>query len=228
MIKCIIVDDEPLGGQLIASYADKVNHLEVLGTFTNPLEAHSFLQDNDIDLIFLDIQMPELSGVQLAKLIGDSTKVIFTTAYPQYAVEGFELKAIDYLVKPISLTRFLEAVSRMQLPEGDTTIEVGDKDYIFIKTEYRHQKVLLQDILFLKSMGDYVQVVTAAEKIMTLERMKTFENDLPQSQFVRVHRSYIVSIGKIDFIERNRIRIREEVIPLGTTYADAFWDIVNG
>lgn len=223
MIKCVIIDDEPLALSLLRSYAEKVEILDVRGAFTNPIEGLSFIQNNSIDLLFLDIQMPELSGTDVAKIVQDKCKVIFTTAYAEYAVQGFELKAVDYLVKPITLERFLDAVNRIQKDE-----ESGDENrtYIFVKTEYRHQKINYDDIQFFKGMGDYVQIVLAEEKIMTLEKMKYFEQELPNS-FIRVHKSYIVSIDKIEFVEKNRIRIKEEIIPIGAKYQEGFWKVVS-
>lgn len=223
MIKCVIIDDEPLALSLLRSYAEKVEILDVRGAFTNPIEGLSFIQNNSIDLLFLDIQMPELSGTDVAKIVQDKCKVIFTTAYAEYAVQGFELKAVDYLVKPITLERFLDAVNRIQKDE-----ESGDENrtYIFVKTEYRHQKINYDDIQFFKGMGDYVQIVLAEEKIMTLEKMKYFQQELPNS-FIRVHKSYIVSIDKIEFVEKNRIRIKEEIIPIGAKYQEGFWKVVS-
>jgi len=230
MISCVIVDDEPLAGQLLASYVGKIDDLELAGVFSNPIEAWSFLQKNKVDLLFLDIQMPELNGVQLAKLISAETSIIFTTAYPDYAVEGFELKALDYLVKPIRLQRFLESVNRFREIGKQHSDQKQEKQptYLFVKTEYRHQKINFEDILYLKGMGDYVSIFTRNGRILTLENMKSFESSLPATQFVRVHKSYLVSLDKIDFIERNRIKIEEELIPIGATYQEEFWKRLKG
>lgn len=229
MISCIIVDDEPLAVDLLKDYVTKLDHLELKGSFHNPLEALSYLQNESVDLIFLDIQMPELNGVQFGKIIGKKAKIIFTTAYPDYAVEGFELNAADYLVKPITLQRFIEAVNRIQeqSENNDTAVTKNQKDFLMVKTEYRRQKVNYDDILYFKGMGDYVSIVTEENKIMTLENMKSFMEKLPNDQFIRVHKSYIVSIHKIDFVERNRISINKELIPISATYLDAFWKIMD-
>ncbi|MEM6800943.1 MAG: LytTR family DNA-binding domain-containing protein [Bacteroidota bacterium] len=225
MINCLIVDDEPLATQLLSSYVSKIEDLNLLESFNNSFEAWTFLQKEEVDLVFLDIQMPELNGVQLARLLGDKTQVIFTTAYPDYAVEGFELKALDYLVKPINLQRFLQAVDRYREKNTEaTTVKGADSNsFIFVKTEYRHQKIDLKDILYLKGMGDYVSIYTESGRILTLENMKSFESRLAMEQFMRVHKSYLVAMDKIDFVEKNRIRIREELIPIGATYQEAFW-----
>lgn len=225
MIKCLIVDDEPLAIQLLTSYVDKMDQLELVGSFSNPIEALSFTQSNSVDLIFLDVQMPELNGVQFAKVIDKKSKIIFTTAYPDYAVEGFELNAIDYLVKPITLQRFIESINRVINSNKTTTNSTeseSKKDFMMVKTEHRLQKVNYADILYFKGMGDYVSIVTTNKRIMTLENMKSFAEKLPEN-FARVHKSYIVSIDKIKFIERNRIGIEEELIPISATYSDGFW-----
>ena len=226
MIKCIIVDDEPLAGQLLASYAEKVEHLEVLQVFHNPLEALSYLQNHEVDLIFLDVQMPELKGTQFAKIVSGKTGVIFTTAYPEHAVEGFELNAVDYLVKPINFQRFLTATTRYTKTQENVPIQQLDQkqNLIFVKTEHRLQKIKLSDIQYLKSLGDYVQVISATEKTMTLENMKSFEERLPSSNFLRVHRSYLIALDKINFVQNHKIKIMDEMIPLGKTYQEAFYN----
>ncbi len=220
MIKCVIIDDEPLALKLLASYAEKLGQLDILATFSNPLEALNFISNNKIDLIFMDIQMPELNGMKLARILPKTTSIVFTTAYPEYAVEGFEVRAIDYLVKPITLERFIKAVSNFE--NKAVKIQNTPLEYLFIKTEYRLQKVNLDDIFFLKGMGDYTLIETKQGKIMTLENMKSFEAKLASSQFMRVHKSYIVSIPRIEYIERNRIKIAKELIPIGASYLESF------
>ncbi|MEO0341461.1 MAG: LytTR family DNA-binding domain-containing protein, partial [Bacteroidota bacterium] len=203
MIKCLIIDDEPLAAQLLSSYAEKAEQLELLGTFSDPLKALGFIQLNAVDLIFLDIQMPELKGTQLAKIINPGISIIFTTAYPDYAVEGFELKALDYLVKPISFQRFLSAVQRVsteQKLEQTAASTTTTKDYLFVKTEHRLQRLSFSDILYFQGMGDYVRIYTESTNIMTLENLKSFEEKLPSDQFMRVHKSYLIALEKIDFL----------------------------
>ena len=217
MIRCVIIDDEPLAIKLLETYISKLDNLLLVSSHSNPLEGMSALKSEPVDLLFLDIQMPELSGVQLAKIIPDTTKIIFTTAYPEYAVEGFELKALDYLLKPISLLRFMQAVDRYkesQLPVGTGE----DTDFIFVKTEHRKMKIDLADILFLKGMGDYCQIFMKDNKVMTLEKLHSFESRLPTSLFKRVHKSYIISIKKIEYVEKNKIKIIDKLIPIGQTY----------
>lgn len=226
MIRCLIIDDEPLATKLIAAYIEKMDDLETAATFNNPLKALSFLQDNKVDLIFLDIQMPELSGIQLAKIIGEKTKIIFTTAYPDYAIDGFELNAVDYLVKPITLERFIKSINRVidqvQVnPDVQATKEQESTgDYIFVKTEYRHQKIKFDDILYFKGYGDYVAIYKKEEKILTLQNLKHFDQVLPSNKFMRIHKSYIIALEKIDFIEKNRVVIDKEYIPISSSYID--------
>ena len=227
MIRCIIVDDEPLSIELLSSYASKIDKLNLVQTFSNPLEALAYLQNNEVDLIFLDIQMPELSGIDFAKVVSKNASVIFITAYPEYAVKGFELNAVDYLMKPVTFQRYVESVDRItnnKQKAGDTT---DKRDYIMIKTEHRLQKVNLSDILYLKGMGDYVSIVLPTQKIMTLENMKSFQEKLSGYNFMRVHKSYIISIDKIEFIEKNRISIAEELIPISATYQGDFWNKID-
>ena len=227
MINCIIIDDEPLAVRLLESYVEKIAYLSMTASFNDPIQALGHLQNNHPDLIFLDIQMPQLNGIQFAKVIRNSSKIIFTTAYPDYAVDGFEIQALDYLIKPISFDRFLQAISRINI--SHTTTDSGpssDKDYIFVKTEYRLQMISLQNIIYLKGMGDYCAIYTSDKKIMTLENMKSFEKRLPTSNFIRVHKSYIVALNKIQFIEKNRIVIGKERIPIGASYERRFKDLL--
>ncbi len=223
MIKCLIIDDEPLAAKLIEAYIDKMDYLEVRAIFNNPLKALSYLQEEKVDLIFLDIQMPELTGIQLAKIIGDKTKVIFTTAYPDYAIDGFELNAVDYLVKPITLERFIKSVNRVvqqhveELSPREPATS-SSTDYIFVKTEYRHQKINFEDVRYFKGYGDYVAIYKQSEKILTLQNLKHFEQVLPTDKFMRIHKSYIIALDKIDYIEKNRVVIDKEYIPISNSY----------
>ena len=224
---CIIIDDEPLAVNLLESYVSKIENLKLLGTFNNPLDALKLLRETSVDLLFLDIQMPEITGVEFKKIINPEVKVIFTTAYSEYALESYDLNAVDYLLKPITFQRFLQAVEKVHTPTATTKIE-DTVDFIFVKTEYRHQKIMLSDILFMKGLSDYVAIQTKDQKILTLQNMKDFDQNLPHTRFMRVHKSYIVSLEHIEFIERNRIVIEGEYIPIGATYKDAFWKAING
>jgi DNA-binding LytR/AlgR family response regulator len=224
---CIIIDDEPLAINLLESYVSKIEELDLIGTYNNPLDALKLLREKTVDILFLDIQMPEITGVEFKKIINPDLKVIFTTAYSDYALESYDLNAVDYLLKPITFQRFLQALEKVKqkstVQNSDTSI-----DYIFVKTEYRHQKIFFSDILYLKGLSDYVAIQTKTGKVLTLQNMKDFEQSLPKQKFIRVHKSYIVNFEHIAFVERNRIVIEEEYIPIGSTYKEAFWKQIQG
>lgn len=230
-ISCVVVDDEPLALKLMADYVQKTAFLELKEQTADPLKAIELVQQGTVDLLFLDIQMPELTGFQLMKIIGHKSKVIITTAYPDYALDGYEFDVIDYLLKPVTFDRFLvaahkarerlitEPASPVQMPAHTTPAPAG---YIFVKTEYRIQKINLADILYMEGLRDYVAIYTTTEKILTLQSMKSFQEQLPDSNFMRVHKSYLVALDKIRFIERNRIVIGNNYIPIGETYLELF------
>ncbi len=238
MIRCLVVDDEPLALHILEDYISKMPFLELVKVTTNPIEALQLVQDGGIDLVFLDVQMPELTGIQFLRIANGKTKVILTTAYSQYALEGYELDVIDYLLKPIAFDRFFKSVQKAQAviqPTAKTelkqeTASQSDflSDFIFVKTEHKIQKVYLNDILFIEGLKDYISIFTPAERIITLQNMKKMEDALPEKHFIRVHKSYIVSINKIDSIERSRIFIGDKIIPVGDTYRDEFFKIVDG
>lgn len=217
-LKCIIVDDEPLAIEILEEYVKKVPWLELLATMESGLEAIAFLQGNNVDLAFLDIQMPEFTGIQTATLMRQSCKIIFTTAYNEYAVEGFELQATDYLLKPVSFERFLKAIQRLRQPETDVQPKTVTEDYIFVKTEYRIKKIHFDDILYIEGMKDYLRVVTASEKIMTLLSFSRLIPRLPTDRFLRVHKSYVVSLEAIDSLEKGKLKIGEAYIPVSDSY----------
>ncbi len=239
MIRCIIVDDEPLALHILEDYIQKVPFLQLIKATTNPIEALTLVQDGSIDLVFLDVQMPELTGIQFLKIANGKAKVILTTAYPQYALEGYELDVIDYLLKPIAFDRFFKSVQKAQTvlqpaakpaqPEPTQQLKQDFlSDFIFVKTEHKIQKVYLNDILFIEGLKDYISIFTTSERIITLQNMKKMEDALPARHFMRVHKSYIVSINKIDSIERSRIFMGDKVIPVGDTYRDEFYKIIDG
>ncbi len=230
MIKAVLLDDEPLALDLLESHISKTDGIEVVGAFTNPIEALQELEMLDPDVVFSDIQMPELSGVQFTKIIGSKTMVVFTTAYDQYALEGYDLNVVDYLLKPINLERFQKAVEKIKSRLEKSITNKPDKspDYIFVKSEYKTLKVNLADIHYIRGMADYVQIVTSNDKIMTLENLKHFEQTLPSDNFMRVHKSYIIAMDKIEFIERNRAVILSDYIPVSETYKKAFFERVGG
>jgi len=236
MIKCIIVDDKPLAIDVLKHHIEKVSFLELTFATTNPLEGLDKIIAGGIDLVFLDIQMPELTGLQFIKIIKGRCLVIFTTAYAEYAVEGFDNNAVDYLLKPISFERFYKAAEKAQFLSSALK-ETGNEQtnlapqkeitHIFVKTEYKLVRVNIADIVYIEGMQNYVTIYTANEKIITLQTMKKTEEQLPSSQFVRIHKSFIVAINKINSVERNRIHIADQSIALGETYRDTFYDAIN-
>src|ERR1700744_476585 len=226
MIRCLIVDDEPLALHILEDYIAKVPFLELVKATTNPIEALTMVQEGNIDLVFLDVQMPELTGIQFLKIANGKTKVILTTAYSQYALEGYELDVVDYLLKPIAFDRFFKAAQKAQgilqpaakpaaaepAPVAAQPQQDFSNDFIFVKSEYKIQKVYLNQILYIEGLKDYISIFTDSgerdtERIITLQNMKKMEETLPENHFVRVHKSYIVALSKIDSIERSRISI---------------------
>ncbi|BAO54883.1 LytR/AlgR family response regulator transcription factor [Nonlabens marinus] len=230
MIRCVLIDDEPLALELLEAHVSKTDAVQLLKSFTNPIEALQQLEQLQPDVIFSDIQMPELTGVQFSKIVGNKYPLIFTTAYDQYALEGYELDIVDYLLKPISLERFQKAIGKLTARTTAETLVIKSTtpDYIFVKSEYKTLKVNLADIHYIKGMADYVTLVLKDQKIHTLENLKHYEKILPSSQFMRVHKSYIIAMDKIEFIERNRAVILGDYIPVSDTYKKAFFDRVNG
>ena len=237
MIRCLVVDDEPLALHILEDYISKLPFLQLVKATTNPIEALTLVQNGAADLIFLDVQMPELTGIQFLKIANGKAKVILTTAYSQYALEGYELDVVDYLLKPIAFDRFYKAVQKVQsiLNPAVATLAAKEEpapkdlqnDFIFVKTEYKIQKVYLHDILFIEGLKDYISIYTPTERIITLQIMKKMEEALPEQHFVRVHKSYIVALNKIDSIERSRICIKDKVIPVGDTYRDHFFKLID-
>jgi two-component system LytT family response regulator len=226
-ITCIIIEDEPLALERTKSYASRIPYLNVIASFDNGITALAFLRSNPVDLIFLDIQMDELSGIQLLESVKITSEVIITTAFNEYALRGYDLNVIDYLLKPFTFERFIQAVDKVQsklLVKEQTTSE---KNFMFVKTEYRLQKILFKDVLFIEGMRDYRRIHTIDKRIMTLQTFKDFELQIPPAVICRVHKSFMVSIDKIESIERDRIRIKEELIPISETYKKTFFELIN-
>jgi two-component system LytT family response regulator len=236
MIRCIVVDDEPLAIDLLTDYISKIPFLELVKSYQNPIEALVAVQEGKADLVFLDVQMPELTGIQFLKIANGKCKVILTTAYQQYALEGYELNVVDYLLKPIAFERFYKAAEKAQNLFSNTTSLPTENvvspaklanDFIFVKTEYKIQKIYLNDILYIEGLKDYISIFTKTERIITLQSMKKMEETLPSPQFMRVHKSYIIAIDKIESIERSRITIGDKLIPVGDTYRDDFFKVID-
>ncbi|ANE49283.1 LytR/AlgR family response regulator transcription factor [Flavisolibacter tropicus] len=236
-LTCYIIDDEPLAQEILEDYIAKVSFLELKGSFMSPLEAASALKEYEPDLLFLDINMPDLDGLSFIPMLNPKPMIILTTAYDQYALKAFDLEVKDYLLKPFSFERFYKGVLRLYQeqslklqPEtkGPKPEPKSEQEYIFLKVGHRIQKVATGDILFVEGMKDYLRIHTKEEKIMTLLNFAKLEELLPPQDFVRVHRSFLVAIDKIDHIEKNRICIADQVIPISDTYADAFYNKLKG
>ena len=236
MIKAIIVDDEPLALDVLETYIDKMPELTLVAKCENAIEANEALKNNDVDLMFLDIQMPQITGVEFLKSLNNPPAVIFTTAYPDYAVEGFELNAVDYLLKPISLDRFMKAVNKVSDKIGDKGSDSGnvvemEGDFFFVKADKKLIKVDFDDIIYIEGLKDYVIIRQVAGRVITLQTMKSLEIKLPESTFKRVHRSYIVNIHKINAVVGNMLEVTEKGqtkhIPIGKNYREELLNIIN-
>jgi two-component system LytT family response regulator len=230
-IKCIVIDDEPLALSKLEGFIKKVPWLTLIRTFDNAVEAIGWLRENGSDLIFLDIQMEQLTGIQFIEATGTASRVIITSAYDQYAIRGFDLNVTDYLLKPFSFQRFLQAVNKVmeyhsQKPEGQKTISENDT-FIFVKTEYRFERIDINDILYIEGMKDYLRIICISKKIMTLQSFSKIEESLPANKFCRVHKSYIVAIDKIKSVERGVILIADKRIPVSNTYKESFFSKIK-
>jgi DNA-binding LytR/AlgR family response regulator len=240
MINAIIVDDEPLAQDVLETYIEKIPEITLLGKCNNAIEANEMLKKEDVDLMFLDIQMPQLTGIDFLKTLSKPPIVIFTTAYPNYAIEGFELNALDYLLKPISLDRFMKAVNKaieqieLQRKDSDTSQSSGQQDgtdFIFVKADKKLVKINYADIIYIEGLKDYVIIRMDGQRVITLQTMKSLEAKLPKNNFKRIHRSYIVNIDKIDAVIGNMIEVQEKNqakhLPIGKNYREELLAIVN-
>jgi DNA-binding LytR/AlgR family response regulator len=236
-LSCIIIDDEPLALGLMETYVKKTPFLNLVGKFENAIDAISTLENDPPQILFLDIQMPELNGLELSKIIKDKTKIVFTTAFQQYALDGFKVNALDYLLKPISYADFLQAANKalqwyeMAGNQGEKEVEKKEeqKRSIFVKSDYKLIQIDLDKITHIEGLKDYVKIFVEGETypILSLMSMKSLEEMLPKDRFIRVHRSYIVQPKKIKTIERNRIVFGKEYIPISDSYKEAFQDFLN-
>jgi len=230
----MVIDDEPLAIQLLANHISKVSFLELLGSFNNPMEGLISFNSNAVDLIFLDIQMAQLTGIQFMKLLQNRAQVIITSAYEQYAIDGFEHNVTDYLLKPISFERFYKAAEKaynLSNPahklERKQDLYPATGGYIFVKVETKMVRVELDDILYIEGLKNYVSIHTKTQRIITLQVMKQLEEILPANRFLRVHKSYIIALDKINSIERQEIYIGDRIIPIGITYQEQFFKMLE-
>lgn len=228
-LKCAIVDDEPLALNLLESYVQKTSFLELVGKYSSAVMAMKELPDKKIDLLFLDIQMPELNGLEFSKMVPANTRIVFTTAFGQYAIDGYKVNALDYLLKPISYVDFLQAANKalqwfelLQQPREE-------KESIFVKSEYKLVQIMLKDILYIEGLKDYIKIYeeNQAKPVLCLMSMKAMEEQLPPKRFIRVHRSYIVQKDKIRIIDRGRIVFGKTYIPISDSYKQAFQDFLD-
>lgn len=236
-IRCAIIDDEPLALGLLASYVKKTPSLELCGTYSSAIQAMEMLPNNPVDQLFLDIQMPELNGLEFSKMVPEKTRIVFTTAFEQYAIDGYRANALDYLLKPISYADFIEAVGKavewfnLKLKaEGEkTNTQTETPDYIYVKSDYKLIQISLDKILYIEGLKDYVKIYTedSPRPILSLISMKALEERLPEERFLRVHRSFIVQKQKIKVIDKGRIVFGKEYIPISETYKSMLQDYVN-
>jgi len=234
-LNCAIIEDEPLARNLMVEYVKKVPSLNLIEAFSNPLAALETLRSASIDILFLDVQMPEITGISLLKILKKRPLVVLTTAYSQYALEGYELDVADYLLKPITFERFLKSVDKItQRLESTPTVQQPAAEpshqspsFIFVKDGTKLVKVKLDEILYIEGLKDYVTIHTISQKIVTLQRLKTLEEQLPASQFIRIHNSYIVAPGAIDTIQKNEVQIKGTTLPIGDTYRKSFKEFIE-
>ncbi len=246
MIRCLAVDDEAYATKIIADYITKIPFLELVGTTTSAIEALTKVQQGNIELVFLDIQMPDLTGIQFLKLCGSKCKVILTTAYPEYALDGYEHDVLDYLLKPIAFDRFLKAAHKahaqimpvktasstipsVQNQENPNVQNAAANEYMFIKGESKNKflKVNYDDILYIEGLKNYVSLFTSGQRMVTYQTLRDLETQLPQPPFYRVHKSYIISVDKIRMVDGNQVYIGEQPIPIGETYRDGFLKVIR-
>ncbi len=232
-IRCAVIDDEPLALGLMSSYVKKTPFLELVGSYSSAIQAMNELPNHPADLLFLDIQMPELNGLDFSRMVPSQTRIVFTTAFDQYAIDGYRVNALDYLLKPISYPNFLQAAQKAQewfkLVEQGQQGAVEEIQSIFVKSEYKQVQVMLDDILYIEGLKDYIKIYEEGHEkpLLSLMSMKSMEEMLPSQRFMRVHRSYIVQKSKIRVVEHNRIVFGKTYIPVGDSYKDDFQAFLN-
>ena len=230
MINCILIDDEPLALQLLEDFVNKTPYLKLVGKFEEPLQALPLLKTTEVDLLFLDIKMPDITGIEFFKSLPTKPEVIFTTAYSEFAIDGFELKAMDYLLKPISFEKFLSACNRTkEYLELKNNKSVKSKDYFFINASHKLHKVFYDDILYLEGFKDYTKIHLSSSPapLIILHNLKYFEDLLDQHEFIRIHRSYIISIRKVTTASRKTVTIQAKELPVSDNYREAFFTIIE-
>ena len=216
-LKCVVVDDEPMAREIIEAYIAKTPNLELMASCKNAAEAILFAQEDDVDLFFLDINMPEISGLSLAKIIHKKTQIIFTTAYREYAIDGFNLNVVDYLLKPIAFDRFLQAVQKVSLSE----ITATKNDFMFVRSDRKMVKIDFNSILYIESLSDYLKIFTTEKTIIIRETISSLEEKLPSKKFIRIHRSFIISLKNITSYTNEFIEINHKALPISRSYKES-------
>ncbi|MEL6810681.1 MAG: response regulator transcription factor [Bacteroidota bacterium] len=225
--QAILIDDEPTARDILERHLDKMDRIDLVASCKNAVEGFSALSSHHVDLIFLDINMPEVTGLMFANAVKGNTEVIFTTAYREYAVEGFELDALDYLMKPISLERLMKAVNKFLSVKEEEVVSMVEEDFTFFRSERKMVKVSFEDLFYVESCGDYIKLQTTKGMITTRETMQNVISKLPERQFLRTHRSFIVSLSKIDSFTNEHVTIERTAIPLSRSYKDAVLERLN-
>ncbi len=231
ILSCAIIDDEPLAAQLLASYARKTPEINLFGVYNSAITAMKELRENPVDILLLDIQMPELNGIEFANLLPKTTRIILTTAFDQYAIEGYKVNAVDYLLKPISYEKFIIAINKaiewFKAVKHDE--DSSNDEFIYVKSEYKLVRINLNDILYIEGVKDYVKIYLEGEKksIMTLMNMKKLEEFLKEPKFLRVHRSFIVNMTKVEMLDRGRIVVGQEFIPISESYKEKVGEYID-
>ncbi|MEZ4953492.1 MAG: LytTR family DNA-binding domain-containing protein [Saprospiraceae bacterium] len=227
-IKCIVVDDEPLAVNILVNYVSQIPEIELVATCADAIEALTFIKKENIDLVLLDINMPKLSGVSLMRALKNPPMVIFTTAYPEFAIEGYELEAIDYLLKPFSFERFQTSIykvrNKLKLHDGEN---MTSQEHIYIKSDKKLFRVLFDDIIYLEAYGDYVKVYTKEKMLLTKQKLAILTKELPIKQFIQIHRSYVISIKAIDFIEGNTVLVAGNKLPISVGQKQTVLDAIG-
>jgi two-component system, LytTR family, response regulator len=230
VINCLLIDDEPLALQLLEDFVKKTPYLKLAGKFEEPLQALPLIESHQADLLFLDIKMPDITGIEFFKSLTYKPEVIFTTAYSEFAIDGFELKAMDYLLKPVSFEKFITATNRVkEYIDFKNNREVKSRDYFFINVSHKLHKIFYEDILYLEGYKDYTKVYlsSAVSPLLILHNLKYFEDLLNQNEFIRIHRSYIVSIRKVNTVSRKSVTIQTNTLPVSDNYRDKFFSVIE-
>lgn len=235
-IRCAILDDEPMAVALLSKYVERISSFELVKATTNPFEILDLIVQTTIDIVFIDIQMPELTGLQMMEMLGNKTKFVITSAYSEYALKGYEHNVVDYLLKPISFDRFYKCIQKIEslsqekpAPAAEILAKTEEKqeEFLFIKTDGKLVKINMNDLLLVEGLKDYLYLHLKNEKLIVLDTLKEFEAKLPALSFMRVHKSYIIRLDQIETIERNRVFIQNKIVPIGETYKTKFQDWVK-